>query len=126
MYERWTVGDDPNTPPTAISVPAYDGLPPGVGSFQYLYDSQTDINTPYILHVHGSNMEPWEKDRFAETMSNGFTGKVIKAGLGRFDGRLRGDLMVVYMILLMTPHILTSLNLRRGIPVKVSIHFCGG
>ena len=51
-----------------IAIPAYDGLPPGVGSFQYSYDSQTDINTPYILHVHGSNMEPWEKDRFAETM----------------------------------------------------------
>ena len=68
MYERWTVGDDSSVAPTSIAIPAYDGLPPGVGSFQYPYDSQTDINTPYILHVHGSNMELWEKDRFAETM----------------------------------------------------------
>src|SRR5208283_520353 len=27
----------------------------------------TDPNTPYILYVHGWNMETWEKDRFAES-----------------------------------------------------------
>jgi hypothetical protein len=80
MYERWTVGDDPTVAPNNIAVPAYDSLPPGASSFQYPYDSQTDINTPYILHVHGSNMEPWDKDRFAETMYKrlywqGYTGR---------------------------------------------------
>lgn len=42
-----------------------DGLAAGVPRFQYT--APTDTNTPYILFVHGWNMEPWNKDRFAET-----------------------------------------------------------
>ena len=65
MYERWTVGDNPSVAPTSTPIPVTDGLPAGVSAFQYT--PPTDTNTPYILFVHGWNMEPWEKDRFAET-----------------------------------------------------------
>ena len=40
-----------------------DGSP----SFQYPYDPSIDSTTPYILYVHGWNMQTWEKDRFAES-----------------------------------------------------------
>jgi len=65
MYERWTVGDNPSVAPTSTPIPVTDGLPAGVSAFEYT--TPTDTNTPYILFVHGWNMEPWEKDRFAET-----------------------------------------------------------
>ena len=65
MYERWTVGDNPtNTPATTASL-ATENLPVGAPAFQY--SSPQNTNTPYILFVHGWNMESWEKDRFAET-----------------------------------------------------------
>jgi hypothetical protein len=65
MYERWTVGDNPANAPTNTATLVTDGLAAGVPGFQYT--TPTDTNTPYILFVHGWNMEPWEKDRFAET-----------------------------------------------------------
>jgi Alpha/beta hydrolase of unknown function (DUF900) len=65
MYERWTVGDMPNIAPTNIASLASEGLPVGIPAFQYT--QPTDTNTPYILYVHGWNMEIWEKDRFAES-----------------------------------------------------------
>jgi len=66
MYERWTVGDSPTNAPTTNAVlAADDGFPTGVPTFQYPLLQNT--NTPYILFVHGWNMESWEKDRFAET-----------------------------------------------------------
>jgi pimeloyl-ACP methyl ester carboxylesterase len=65
MYERWTVGDDANTTPMSAAVKATDGLQVDASAFQYT--PPTDTNTPYILFVHGWNMETWEKDRFAET-----------------------------------------------------------
>jgi len=68
MYERWTVGDDPNTAATTIAVPATNDLPPGIGSFQYSYNAVVDSATPYILFVHGWNLPVWVKDRFAETV----------------------------------------------------------
>jgi hypothetical protein len=46
--------------------PCYQPIP-GQPPFQYLYDPATDTNLDYILFVHGYNMEPWEKDRYAET-----------------------------------------------------------
>ena len=64
MYERWTVGDKPAVAPLANAVPSTEGLPPGVAPFKY---SPPSANTPYILHVHGYNMTPFDKDRFAET-----------------------------------------------------------
>jgi pimeloyl-ACP methyl ester carboxylesterase len=66
MYERWTVGDNPTNPPLSVAVAASDNLPAGVQSFRYANPGNT--TTPYILFVHGWNVEPWEKDRFAETM----------------------------------------------------------
>ena len=65
MYERWTLGDAPKLGPTNIAHCAAEGLPQGVTPFQYGPSDST--NTPYILLVHGWNMELWEKDRFAET-----------------------------------------------------------
>jgi pimeloyl-ACP methyl ester carboxylesterase len=65
MYERWTVGDLPNNAPATTAYLAVEGLPVGASAFQYT--PPQDTNTPYILFVHGWNMETWEKDRFAET-----------------------------------------------------------
>jgi len=64
MYERWTVGDKPSVAPTTSAVLVKEGLQPGASAFEYT--PPTDPNTPYILLVHGYNMKPWEKDRFAE------------------------------------------------------------
>ena len=66
MYERWTVGTIRAIAPTNT---------PGLGNGWFarwrvgisIYRRQLDTNTPYILFVHGWNMAPWEKDRFAET-----------------------------------------------------------
>jgi hypothetical protein len=66
MFECWTVGDIGSKEPWVRATNAVEGLPQFVGPFRY--DAPTDTNTPYILHVHGWNMEGWEKDRFAETM----------------------------------------------------------
>lgn len=65
MYERWTVGDDPNQEPLTVATNAYNDLPTGEMPFQY--PTNTDANMPYILFVHGFNMTPYDKDRFAET-----------------------------------------------------------
>lgn len=66
MYERWTVGDVGGIDPTVSAYRATEDLPNGSPAFRY--DSTAPTNTPYILHVHGWNMERWEKDRFGETM----------------------------------------------------------
>jgi hypothetical protein len=66
MYERWTVGDEPSRAPTSTAVIAKNDLPdPTQPPFQYTPPQNT--NTPYILFVHGWNMDIWEKDRYAET-----------------------------------------------------------
>jgi len=65
MYERWTVGDQLSIAPLTNAVSATEGLPVGTSAFQYT--PPQDTNTPYILFVHGWNMETWEKDRFSET-----------------------------------------------------------
>jgi hypothetical protein len=66
MYERWTLGDQLSVAPlTNAILAADDGLPAGAPAFQYPHPQGT--NTPYILFVHGWNMESWDKDRFAET-----------------------------------------------------------
>ena len=64
MYERWTVGDNPNVAPTNVAELASEGLPPFTMPFRYTQPS--DPNTPYILLVHGWNDPTWAKDRFAE------------------------------------------------------------
>jgi len=65
MYERWTVGDEPTVAPTNTAYLAVEGLAAGTPAFQFTPPQNT--STPYILHVHGFNLETWEKDRFAET-----------------------------------------------------------
>jgi hypothetical protein len=65
MYERWTVGENPNLAPTNVAQLGAEDLPTGIPGFQY--PLPTDTNTPYILFVHGWNMNRYDKDRFAET-----------------------------------------------------------
>ncbi len=62
MYERWTVGDSPTVAPMDTAKLAEEGL-----AAPFHYAPPIGTNTPYILYVHGWNMEPWEKDRFAES-----------------------------------------------------------
>jgi hypothetical protein len=64
MYERWTIGDSPSRAAYTNAVPAVEDLPLGVSKFEY--PQPTDANTPYILYVHGWNMDRYSKDRFAE------------------------------------------------------------
>jgi alpha-tubulin suppressor-like RCC1 family protein len=66
MYERWTVGDNPSVSPTTVAQLATNDLPATL-SWPFRYTKPNDNATPYILYVHGWNMETWEKDRFAET-----------------------------------------------------------
>lgn len=66
MYERYTVGDTAKGPISPLADLASEDLPPGP-RFSYSYDAARDATTPYILFVHGWNMERWEKDRFSET-----------------------------------------------------------
>jgi hypothetical protein len=68
MYERWTVGDAPSLAPSNTAYLAQDDFTPGQSTTPFQYGPSTDTNTPYILFVHGWNMESWKKDRFAETM----------------------------------------------------------
>src|SRR5207248_611877 len=64
MYERWTVGDVPSQPPRSQPYLASEGLPTGTPRFEY---GTAVSNTPYILFVHGWNLDVWLKDGFAET-----------------------------------------------------------
>lgn len=64
MYERWTIGEVGSIPPLNVATNPIDGLPIGTPVFRYSTPAPT--NTSYILHVHGWNMQSWEKDRFAE------------------------------------------------------------
>jgi hypothetical protein len=66
LYERWTVGDSPKVVPTNTAQIAANDLPDSM-QLPFRYATNTIANTPYILFVHGWNLEPWEKDRWAET-----------------------------------------------------------
>jgi hypothetical protein len=65
MYERWTVGEQPTTAPTTNAIPSTEGLT--ADETEFVYPQPQNTNTAYILYVHGWNMQPWEKDRFAES-----------------------------------------------------------
>jgi hypothetical protein len=83
FYERWTVGDDPNTAPGAPMTTnrlVADGQP----QFQYSYDPAYDTNDDYIVFVHGWNMPAWEKDRFAETAYKRLYWQGYKGRFGSF------------------------------------------
>jgi hypothetical protein len=66
LYERWTVGEKPGQTPMSAPIIAKNDLPDPT-QLPFQYTSPQDTNTPYILYVHGWNMETWEKDRFAES-----------------------------------------------------------
>ena len=65
MYERWTVGDEPGRVPTSTAIIAKNDLPDPT-QLPFQYTQPQDTNTPYILLVHGWNLETWNKDRWAE------------------------------------------------------------
>jgi pimeloyl-ACP methyl ester carboxylesterase len=65
MYERWSVGDNPNNAPTNTAYIVSDGLT--AGEMPFRYSNPATAGTPYIMFVHGWNMQYWEKDRFAES-----------------------------------------------------------
>jgi hypothetical protein len=64
LYERWTVGNVPGNLPLTNAIISTEGLAEGETGFSY--SPSTSTNTPYILYVHGWNMSPYDKDRFAE------------------------------------------------------------
>lgn len=59
MYERWTVGENATNAPLNVATWQVDNQ-------AFRYSTNTDNTMPYILFVHGWNMETWEKDRYAE------------------------------------------------------------
>ena len=86
MYERWTVGDDPTAASNNIAIPAYDGLPPGVGSFQYPYDSQTDSTLPTSCMCMAPIWSFGKKTDLPRRCSSASTGKATRAALARSAG----------------------------------------
>ncbi len=66
MYEQWSVGHGNGGPPDAIAarIPSLTG---SGTAFRYDNPTPSPEEKKYILYVHGWNMDPWEKERFAET-----------------------------------------------------------
>jgi hypothetical protein len=76
MYERWTVGDQAlGIPLTTAQIVEGDTSPP------FQYGAPESASTTYILFVHGWNMTPYDKDRFAE---RAFKRLYWQGYLGRF------------------------------------------
>jgi hypothetical protein len=82
MYERWTVGDNPNNAPTNTAYLATENLPVGASAFRYTQPS--DTTTPYVMFVHGWNLQYWEKDRFAESAFKRLYWQGYKGRFGEF------------------------------------------
>lgn len=86
MYERWTVdpaaSEDSNggVTPNAVARIAAARSP---GGFQY--DANSPEEQKYILFVHGWNMDPWEKDAFAETAYKRLWWQGYKGRFGAFQ-----------------------------------------
>jgi len=83
MYERWTVGDGNGDAPAQQAAPSIDRLPTGVEVFSY--NANSPETNDYILFVHGWNMEPWEKDRYAETAYKRLYWQGYKGRFGAFQ-----------------------------------------
>ena len=88
FYERWTVGDTGGGAPwsaalrkrvTLDSQSTFTGHSDG---FAYASDAPEEMK--YILYVHGWNMEPWEKNRYAETMFKRLYWQGYKGRFGAF------------------------------------------
>jgi Alpha/beta hydrolase of unknown function (DUF900) len=65
-----------------VPYPATENLPPFTPAFEY--PQPQDTNTTYILHVHGFNMDTWEKDRYAETEFKRLYWQGYKGRFGEF------------------------------------------
>jgi len=65
MYERWSVGENPSQSPSSTAYLATGEMPTFTPAYQFTQAITT--NTPYILLVHGYNMQVWAKNSFAET-----------------------------------------------------------
>jgi hypothetical protein len=79
FYERWTCGEV-FSPGSSYSITP---LPTWIRE-NYLPTPTTDEEKDYILLVHGWNMAPWEKERFAETAFKRLYWQGYKGGLGLF------------------------------------------
>ncbi len=75
MYERYTVGEDPNTTPTTTA---------SLVTTPYSYDSTISAENIYILFVHGWNLPTWEKDAFAQTAFKRLYWQGFKGHFGEF------------------------------------------
>jgi hypothetical protein len=85
MYERWTVGEANGGKPDGSSTIAETRLPSGVTKFMYPTALQSQEQNQYILYVHGWNMQPWEKDAFAETAYKRLYWQGYKGRFGTFQ-----------------------------------------
>ncbi len=102
MYERWTIGDVANATPKTNAVPATEDLPPFTSAFQYT--QPTDTNTPYILYVHGWNMDRYDKDRFAEAAFKRLYWQGYHGRFGVFRWPTDYDFNATLMDALFQPH----------------------
>jgi hypothetical protein len=75
MYERYTVGSDPDAAPATTA---------SLLTSPYSYDSTIPAENNYILFVHGWNMEQWAKDAFAETAFKRLYWQGYKGRFGAF------------------------------------------
>jgi len=102
MYERWTIGDVANATPLTNALPATEDLPPYTPAFRYTQPQ--DTNTPYILYVHGWNMDRYDKDRFAETAFKRLYWQGYKGRFGVFRWPTDYDFNATLMDALFQPH----------------------
>jgi hypothetical protein len=108
LYERWTIDDDPvNYDGLSSSIypgsndvesdagyfetdnnglPIISGrLPAGITGAHWTTVDTDPAAASYILYVHGWNMEPWEKDAFAETAYKRLYWQGYKGRFGTFQ-----------------------------------------
>jgi hypothetical protein len=83
MYERWTVGEGNGGAPFNTVAISQARLPAGVSTCQY--DAQSPELNQYILFVHGWNLQPWERDAFAETAFKRLWWQGYKGRFGAFQ-----------------------------------------
>jgi hypothetical protein len=76
MYQRWTVGNNPNSPPAKRA---------SLVTSPYSYDFSIPAESNYILFVHGWNLAPWERDAFAETAFKRLYWQGYKGRFGAFQ-----------------------------------------
>jgi len=93
LYERWTVGEGNGGTPSVPAQISGARLPYGVPvGLDYSASGDPGLSVPgdpqgnaYILFVHGWNMQPWEKDTFAETAFKRLYWQGYKGKFGAFQ-----------------------------------------